>query len=250
MSHVKYIMNQQTRTFDLPDIDPDADEQFQKSPQGMAIVTLILGLFSPLALLKPMFWVLPISAAALGAVSLFTLARDPEKFGRKAALLGLVLALFFGAWSSSRYFSRVKWLEGVAREKADIWFELVKEDRLLEAHQLHLRFDRRAPQGTSLVQYYAEGDVMEENPVDFFSGTVLQQLRDAGPDVEIKFKQFEKHQRWGDYDDVVLRYVADYQKDGQPTDLEMLVRLRRFSHPTKKLAGWAVDSVAGPDDPI
>ena len=71
-----------------------------------SVVTLALGALGFLALLRPVFWIVPLMAIVIGLVSLRSLATHPEQIGRRAVLVGLAVAVFFGAWASTRYFSR------------------------------------------------------------------------------------------------------------------------------------------------
>src|SRR3972149_2495081 len=125
-----------------------------RSPHILALLTLAVGLMSFLALFHTMFWGIPLVTLVLGVFSLWSLARNPEKIGRKAVLFGMALALFFGAWAPARYLLRQHWLVGIARTYADTWVELIRQKNLQEAHQLHVPKSQRASEGDVLDEFY------------------------------------------------------------------------------------------------
>jgi hypothetical protein len=234
--------------YQLPEIEADSEERFSHPPQVLSIVVLILGALSFLALLKPGLWIFPLLAITLAVISLVSLARNPEKIGRKAAIAGLVLAMFFGAWASSRYFSRQQWLAGHARKNADIFLDYVKQQRLPEAHQLHMRFDRRAPEGMSLDEFYETPDFEEGSYTDFFATPPLNEFSKVAPEATVEYQGLAAYKQYGYEDDVVLRYVARYRDEGKPKELVMLVTARRTVHPTTGECGWAILGVSEPKE--
>ena len=96
-------------------------------PQPLAILTLVLGCFCFPALFRTTLWVFPVVTLVLGVVSLRVLASNPERIGRKAAWLGILLAAFFLAWAATSHYIREAWLVNHARQFADAWLELLKE---------------------------------------------------------------------------------------------------------------------------
>ncbi len=249
VSHVNIIMNQpQSEKTDLYDYDPDADREFRQPPQVLAIVVLILGLLCFLALFKTMFWVFPIVTAVLGTVSLVSLAHTPEKIGRKAALIGLALAVFFGSWAAGRYFSRQQWLYVNARRNAEAWLKLVQENKLREAHQLHLHTAERIAGGVTLDEYYANQEFAQSQFNGFFDGIPLNEFIKVASRATVEFVRFEAFDPMGSNDDVMLRYVARYEEDGQPKEIEMRIVMRRSIHPMTGQCVWAVYQVLAGED--
>ena len=63
---------------------------------GLAIVGLLVGLLSALAILDPLLWFLPVLGVVLSAVALRRVAAaDPPLVGRTAAVAGLGLSVAF-----------------------------------------------------------------------------------------------------------------------------------------------------------
>ena len=70
-----------------------------------AVVGLILGLFSPAAMLHPLLWFVPVLGIFFNGLALWSIARNvPAIVGRKAAVVGLVLSVFFGTAAVTDWF--------------------------------------------------------------------------------------------------------------------------------------------------
>ncbi len=90
----------------LTEIDESEMVQY-KAVSRLALLTLALGLGSGLALAHAIFWAVPAAAVLTGALSLRAIAASRSSLiGRKAALSGLALALFFGTWTPAAAVSR------------------------------------------------------------------------------------------------------------------------------------------------
>jgi hypothetical protein len=245
-------MNQPTRNHDdLPEYDPISDVEFRQPPQVLAIVTLVLGLLSFVALFKTTLWIFPFVTIVLGGVSVFSLARNPEKIGRKAALLGIVLAVFFGSWAASRYFSRQQWLCGQARQNADAWLELIQENKLHEAHQLHLHPHERddyVGKRASSTEEQPESDYDS-----FYGSSPLREFVKVAPEATVEFVRVEDYVPngiTGLTDTFVLRYVARYEEAGQPQELALRIVMRRNEQSAAGDCAWVIIRVARPGDPL
>ncbi len=242
-------MNQpQSDDYDLSDYDPDEELQFRQPPQVLAIVTLILGCLSFLAMFSTTFWIFPIVTIALGAGSLISLARNPTKIGRKAALIGLMFAVFFGTCAVSRYFSRQQWLCRHACQNAEIWFQTVKENRLRDAHQLHLHASQRAAEGVSMDDYYQNEEYAQSDYDTFFSDPPMDEFVKVAPQATFEFVQLDGYYPNRYKDDVVVRYVAQYELEGKPRQMEISLVMRRNVHTTTGESGWSVHRVRRPSD--
>ncbi|MGM0486433.1 MAG: hypothetical protein ACQESR_06695 [Planctomycetota bacterium] len=237
-----------TETRDRPPYDPDPDIEFHGQPQALALITLAFGLLSFLACFHAMFWSLPILAVLLGPISLFTLARSPEKLGRKAALAGMFLAILFGSLTVSRYVSRQRWVSKHARRYANLWLERIQENKLREAHQLHLPQVGRAGAGVSLDQHYREQEPLQEELEGFYSSDPLKTLVEVAPRATIEFVGQTGYQPTASHDDVVLRYVARYQENGEPRELKMDLVMRREVQFKQGISSWYLLDVRDVDE--
>lgn len=221
-----------------------------RSPQILAIVTLLLGLVSALALFNLLFWVFPLVTVALGAMSLASLARNPERIGRKAAWVGVLLAVLFGAWAVSRHFSRQAWLLDQARRNADVWLELVCQEKLQEAHQLHLHENQRMKEEATLDEFYASREEARIDYKSFYSTPPLNEFILVASQATVNFEGLDAYIPDEHEDNLLLRYSAEYQEGGQPKKLEMRLVMRRYLRHRTGEGSWAVYRVMPADIPL
>ena len=166
-----------------------------RSLQSLAVLTLVLGILSCLALFRTMFWIVPLVTLILGVIALRLLAANPEKIGRKAAIWGMALALLFGAWAPSRYFSRQWWLAGQARTYADAWMELVQQKKLKEAHQLHGRQETsERARGSRWTSTIGTISTRRPNYDAFFAAEPLKTFSELTGAVQVEFERTEGYE--------------------------------------------------------
>ncbi|HEV3138593.1 MAG TPA: hypothetical protein VGZ26_11830, partial [Pirellulales bacterium] len=75
-----------------PPADPERD---YKVVERWAVGGLLLGFLSPLTLIAPILWLVPLLGLAANAVALRRIKHDANLVGRTAALLGLALSIAF-----------------------------------------------------------------------------------------------------------------------------------------------------------
>ena len=69
-----------------------------RAVSSSAVAGLILGLLSPAAAIDPVLWAVPIAGIIFSSLSLRRIAQNaPALIGRKAAIVGLILSIFFGS---------------------------------------------------------------------------------------------------------------------------------------------------------
>ncbi len=106
---------------------------------SLALVALLAGLASALAMVHPELWCLPIVGVVIAALALRNLAlAERPMVGRKAALAGLALSLLFGAAAPARFFSQQFWLASRADHLAQQWFAELGAGRIQAAYDLML----------------------------------------------------------------------------------------------------------------
>jgi hypothetical protein len=224
--------------------EPGASHEYH-SPQPLAIITLALGLLSFLALFRTTLWIFPIVTLVLGLVSLRTLAGQTEKIGRKAAVAGMVLAVFFWGWAAAYDIVREQWLIGHAREYADAWLELLQQQKLREAHQLHVSRGKRAEGNISLEEFYKKQRYAQSDFESFYDKEPLKDIAEFAP--HAKFTYDGSRDRVSDpYSErVVLRYIATYDSHGQARTLPFRVLLLRRVDLSTGDHYWEVEGVSG-----
>lgn len=103
----------------------------------LAVAAAALGVASTLALVGPVFWLVPIVGAAVSWAALARVGRrDAPQAGRLAALAGLALALGFGVQAVATT-ATAEWLaRGRAQAAARFWLDTVAAGRLDDARSM------------------------------------------------------------------------------------------------------------------
>jgi hypothetical protein len=137
------------------------DDEYRPLSQ-LAIVCLVVSVLSPLALVIPVLWIIPLVAIVLAALSLRAIAAsEGELRGRGLAATALALALLFLSWAVAGEVSTNVVLARQSRQHAETWWQLIHEGRTYEAHQLTLGHSVRLPADVSLEEMY-EGETETE----------------------------------------------------------------------------------------
>lgn len=116
--------------------DQDHDDQVTYRPVStLAVLALVAGCLSALALSTQVLWVVPLLAAGLAIVAVRdTATGTPPKAGRGLALIGLALAVGFGCQAIG-FAAADHWIgRNRAVETAIGWREAVRGGRWAEAH--------------------------------------------------------------------------------------------------------------------
>lgn len=104
---------------------------------GLAVAALIVGCVSALALVSPVFWVVPLVGAALALVAVRDVTRSGvAKAGGLAAVAGLALSLGFGAQAVTAA-ATARWLAAARAEAAaGFWLEALCDGRVDDARSM------------------------------------------------------------------------------------------------------------------
>lgn len=176
----------------LPSLSLREHDELQRyrSLSALAVVSLLLGLLSFIAIAHPAAWLFPAIAVFFSTIALVRITRRQEELtGRGLAVAGLMLGLFFLACAPARYFGDRWMLQSQARGLTDSWFADLRAGNLNQAHQATLEIRYRQPEGTALDEYY-EVDLEAKNERDaFFNRDVPRKLVELGPDLEYEFER-------------------------------------------------------------
>lgn len=245
--------------------DPEAEHPRYRTVSRLAILSLGLAILSTLALLRPLLWIVPFTAAALAVCALASISRrSSELSGRTVALLALAIALMIGVWAPTRHLGRERYLTRQAAQYSRQWLELLREGRLYDAHQHHLPLTKRAKAGTSLEEEYEKRDTQQEaaarsgpggmylevKPGDaydeFFDQPIPQRLAELGPRARYEFLGIDNVDRDepNHADAVVTRYRVDYEEGGRPNSFPIRLLLVRVLQPESGEGHWHVESVS------
>ena len=134
---------------------PEMGDETSMNP--WAIVSLLLGIASVVAVVSPLLWVLPIVTILTGLMALRSIAASEQAVrGRGMVVFALTLACFLGGLAPVRHVSRQRALFTQAGKQVEAWVDLFRQGKYMEAHQLQLGFQERATAEASLVEFYKD----------------------------------------------------------------------------------------------
>jgi hypothetical protein len=201
----------------------------------MAIVGLLTGLASFLALAHPVLWVVPPLAGLFCWWGLRNIrVSDGALIGRSAAIAGIMLAMFFAAAAISNFSLRRAVTRQQAEAMADKWIQLVEAGALQHAHQWVLPYVSREAPGVPLQDYYES----EEGRTGYSSF-----LKDDPGKSLSQMTEEDRIEKLGCIDVAITRRnrFVNFQyrliRAGQePMDFGLIVR--RFTDPDTSFHSW------------
>lgn len=242
-----------------------------------ALISLVAGFASLLAVFHPLFWLLPVVAIGVSLVAAAWIKRrESQLTGHRLVVLSLLVSCFVLTYGPVRMLTRELRLQRLAKTHADAWFTLVREGRLREAHQLHMDPDRRESGGKTLDEVYQppaalsrakSGDKPDQPSMQemqsmmtamnspaadferFYEGAAVAPLKSRPQEVEIEFTRFDRVRRKSvTAESVDLHYVFTYPEAGGRKVVPVLVRMTRYEYGDASEAKWAVEDLIAETD--
>jgi hypothetical protein len=208
------------------DLDP-ADAYHSVS--AMAIVSLVIGLLSPLAFVHPLLWTLPIVGVALAGAAVVRIDRSEGVLvGRKAAIAGLAMSLVFGLGAVTQSATRRLWLSYRAEQVAERFLELLREGKTYEAHQLWTRPQYRFLPGSDYKALYAENPAANEDYQQFLKREVISDLLALGQRAEIEHLRTRLTHTGPNVDYIMVFYRLSGRAAKGPIDKEIRFDIERL----------------------
>lgn len=213
-----------------------------------AILALVLGVASSLALAYWLLLIVPAMAIVVAIVALRQIQTEGSNLtGRGLALTGLALALIFGIWAPTRLASRDQHLYSQAQGYADEWFDLIHHGKLYDAHQLTLHEAERQPPGTTLENFYEKSSEALQKYDRFYKEGVLKNLLPLGDQVTYEFvgrAGIPPLELTGQV--VLLDYRAKWEEQGKPKSKVIRVAMERQNQYETNDYLWRVRDVLAP----
>jgi len=208
-----------------------------------SVATLLVGLASPLALIGPILWSVPLAAAPLGWLAFRQLERSDLKYiGRTATVFGLCLAALFFGWSVAQRLSREARFASEAEQFASQFLELVLNGKVYEAHQLQMPGGRRVAPGTDLVSYYQSQAEAVKDIESFRANQPFASLAGQEGKIKFTFGEVVMHYVDGATDYFTLRY--DVTSTGPPAPSSLWVSGRRERRSDTGGSDWQVSTLS------
>ncbi len=207
-------------------VSPDAEYRALSVP---AVVGLIAGLLSPLAMIDPLIWLLPLLGLIFSTVGLWQIARNaPEMTGRKMALTGLTLSILFGVMVTTHWVT-YRWLVNrEARQFAQMWFEFLRQDEPHKAHQLTLHPDYRQPVDDTLWEFYRGDPRWDGQLRSYVDRPLVRTLLVLGDDCRIRRYHGGPVKRTGTKDGLLQIYAVTREEGGRKKTFFIGLEMQRF----------------------
>lgn len=224
----------------------DADVVQYRAVSGLAIVGLLAGLLSLLALAVPLLWAIAILAIWINVVALKRIdVNAPALLGRKAALAGLALAVVAFCAAPADWVVYRRLLREEARQAAMQWFDFLRTNKPLEAHQLTVSPNSRDPLDDSLWNAYQGGGEGRMVIDQFINGTEVRTLLALGDKATARYYDTESQWSESDRDRVYQTFAVTFQdRDGLKTFFVGMLLDRTLDRPTGH-AYWQITRTFG-----
>jgi hypothetical protein len=215
---------------------------------ALAVVAMLVGLLSVLAIFAPMFWFLPVLGIVLSAVSLRRIAAsEPPLVGRGAALAGLGLSLAF-AVAAPTDLLYYRWnLRQEARQFGILFFDYLAEGKPELACQLFESPAARQPLDDKVWNAYAEGSdgrTMLEGIVGQRAIHALLLLRTGA---RVRYYDTDAQSTANDRDCVVQSFAVTFDSKGEQQTFFVRLSMERSQMEGQRRAFWRVK--AAEDEP-
>lgn len=229
----------------LESLDPAKSEIDYQAVEPWAIAGLILGLLSPLALISPVLWLVPILGLASAGVALVRIRRDGRP-GRAPALVGLALSTFFIVVPMTRNLSAQLLLAQQARPVADQFFEYLRQGDPERALLLEYTPDFRARLGDEPSLYFRSNDEGKLDLRKFASYPVIRMILALGEKAQVRYCKTTGVGFQGQRAHVEYLYAVTFiGDDGQKKTYFVGLRMERMPTPDPQFNPWQVREFAG-----
>jgi hypothetical protein len=171
-------------------LHPDEVEELPeyRSISGVAVIGLVLALFSPLALGRGLLIIVPLVAGFLCAIALIRIGRSEGRLvGSKAAIIGLCLATFFAAAVPAQFLTWRMGLHARAKPVALAWLTALQQGDPHIAHQLTKPDLTRRSLSGNLWEFYRVDQAARRELEEFVSQEGVELLLTLGERAEIRY---------------------------------------------------------------
>lgn len=135
-------------------VEPGLDTDAAPPVSGLAILSMILGIFSLTAALSVSVVPFAIVVAILSALLIWKLSRDSTLSGLRLAQIGLFCAIVGGAWGITATRLTEAYLYSQARVHAKLFLEVLASGKIYDAFELTQPEPSRQVTGTDIEAYY------------------------------------------------------------------------------------------------
>jgi hypothetical protein len=199
----------------------------------LAILALLLGLVSPLALVNPLLLAVACGCIAVAIVALRQINANPDVLsGRGLAYGGLFLAAVFLAYTPVRLWMHFERVQGNAQKLAGTFLDLLSQGRIYEAHQLsRLKFS--APDPASIDKDF-EG---------FENAAWMKPLKEIDYKFTYKLEAFEPAFGFRNEEVFVMRYLITPDPSLNRKPFPIWINIIRWLDEKTSMPSWKIADV-------
>ena len=237
----------------VPDVhitdSEDAERAAYRALAGQAVLGLIFGLLSPLALVDPMLWWIPALGVVLSVWALRRIKKSDSLTGRKMAVAGLMLSLLFAAAAPTDLLAYRRMVRNEARQFSSLWFQFLIHDEPQKAHQLTQSPVMRHFLDDHLWAFYRSDPRLRQQLENYVKIPLVHTLLALGPKAQVRFYDTADQTQDGDGDMVTQLYAVTYEEDGEKKSFLVALEMMRQKLATGE-AGWHIHQASGPVRPV
>lgn len=212
----------------------------------LAVVGLLGGLLAATALLSPAMWFVALAGVVLNALALARIAREaPLLLGRKPALAGLILSVFFGAVATADWYTYNELVRREAQQFATLWFDSLRDREPQKAHQLALNPAARHPLDDKLWSVYYEGSEPREDLQAYIERPEVKALMTLGNQAQVRYYACPNQGQEKGNDIVVLVYAITFPEAGAKKTFFLKLVLERHHLAEPSRAEWRITNTEG-----
>lgn len=244
-------MNGPTRFSTVEAVVPEAAAYRPLS--AAAVLALLLGLASCTALLTPMLWAVAFAGIIVSIIAWFRIHRfEPPLTGRKAALVGLILSLFFATAAPAQWYVRRALLIEEAQRFVQLFFDFLKENQPHKAHQLSLGARQRSPLDENLWAKYAPETNARRDLEAFLERKEVPAILILARDPRTTIRLFDIEGVWREdnEDRVALSYAVTYFDPNQKKKTFFVnISASRYPLGRSQISDWYISNISSLVEP-
>lgn len=210
---------------------------------GWAVASLVCGCLSVVALFADVLLIVPALGIFMALLALKRIS-DPSYavIGRKPALVGLSLSILFGIAAPAERIAE-RWL--VVRDAdrfARLWFDLLRQNRPIEALHLEVEPFERRPIGRPqrITDYYRDREEGATMVKYFFEDPIIKTLIALNERATVRFYENEVYAPGRSRTAVVNVYAVTYSEKGRLHTFFVQLSLERVKAPFTPDVGWQI----------
>jgi hypothetical protein len=205
-----------------------------------AVIALLFGLLAPLALLSPVFWIVPAIGLFFGSWALRRINRDSTALtGRKLAWAGVSLSLLLMVAAPTDWLVYRRVVRDEARQFCTLWLRYLTHDEPQKAHHLTISPMARQPLDGDLWGFYRNDARARTSLEGYVKLPLVRTLLALGPRAMVRFYETAGQSQDGDTDVVELVYAVTYEEEGERKSFFVGVQAMRMELADGS-AGWRI----------